>query len=194
MKKLILLFFCIILCGCSNVTKNNSIEILLVPCNGFSKEVAIKAAVDLENYFYNTYGICAKISVENEFKIENKFKHKKRYNATEIIKYYNYDSDVVNIFLLKDDIFTKRKNNPEYGIIGQSLLGGNVCIVSTYRIKNINNLWKVILHEFCHSYFKYKHCPLDDPKCFMKDAKGHARFDIQEYFCKECTKIINFNQ
>lgn len=177
--------------GYSNIEAKN-IYISLYPCNNFSKNSAQKLANTLEDYFYNNYKVYALISVEENIILSNSFRNGNRYNATDILKYYKNDSEIINIFLLNEDIFTIRKNNIKWGIIGQSLIPGNTCIISTYRIKNKSNLWKVVLHEFCHCYFNYKHCLNDDPRCFMKDAKGHAKLDIQKYFCDNCKKIINF--
>ena len=192
MKKL-LLILCLIGCTVNEIKSSNPI-IMLYPCNNFSKKQTQELAITLEKFFYNNFKIYAQIEVENNIILSNSFKEGNRYNATKIISYYKNNSDIISIFLLNNDIFTFKENNKKWGIIGQSLIPGNACIVSTYRIKDKSNLWKVVVHEFCHSYFRYKHCPKDNPKCFMKDAKGHANLSIQKYFCNECKKIINFNK
>jgi len=43
-----------------------------------------------------------------------------------------------------------------------------------------------ILHEFMHTYYGSKHCPNDDPTCFMKDAKGKGDFKVQDKLCNSC--------
>lgn len=196
MKKVLVIV--ILLLGCTNSSKEEYRDIhdnpiiLLYPCNNFSRQLAYQAVTKLENFFYDNYGIYVQIGVEPNYILNDSLKSKKRYNATKILYHYDtLNNNIIHIFLLNEDIFTLRKDK-EWGILGQSTLGGKVCVVSTYRIKNKNNLWKVILHEFCHAYFSQGHCLNDDPKCFMKDAKGHARLDSQEYFCNSCKKTINF--
>ena len=39
-----------------------------------------------------------------------------------------------------------------------------------------------------HTFYGARHCPNDDPKCIMKDAKGHGNFAIQKYLCKDCVR------
>ena len=39
---------------------------------------------------------------------------------------------------------------------------------------------------FIHTFYGAKHCPNDDPTCFMKDAKGHGNFEIQDKLCDAC--------
>lgn len=196
--KNILLIILLLFSSCNDIknsnVKNNSIIICLNPCNNFSQKEANKIAIELEDFFYNNYKIIPQITVESNIKLSSEFRNssKTRYNASELIKYYQTDAELIQVLLLNEDIFTYRNNKKEWEILGQSIIGGNTCIVSSYRLKNKNNMWKVVLHEYCHTYFKYYHCPNDDPKCFMKDAKGHANIEIQKYFCNDCKKIINF--
>lgn len=70
--------------------------------------------------------------------------------------------------------------------------GLDLCkVVSKYRIKNVNRgLWKVVVHEFIRANYNYGHCPKDDPKCIMKDAKGHTDFSNKNDLCNYCKKHI----
>ena len=99
----------------------------------------------------------------------------KRFNISEII-----------IGLTHKDICTDIHNIKHYGILGISYSPGNVCIISDKRINNKSLIWKTILHEFIHAYYGAKHCPKDDPTCFMVDAKGKGNLAIQNKLCNSC--------
>ncbi len=79
-------------------------------------------------------------------------------------------------------------NTKNYGIMGLSYCPGNVCVVSDHRIKTKSMVWKLMLHEFCHAFYGAKHCPNDDPKCFMKDAKGKGNVEVQNWLCDSCKR------
>ncbi|MBQ6228486.1 MAG: hypothetical protein IJK08_08000 [Prevotella sp.] len=46
-------------------------------------------------------------------------------------------------------------------------------------------------HEFFHAVCNMHHCPNDDPRCIMKDAKGHADFSNKEHMCKTCKELCH---
>lgn len=94
--------------------------------------------------------------------------------------------DVVYIGLTHKDICADVHHVENYGIIGLSFSPGNVCVVSDKRLKSKSIVWKPMLHEFMHAFFGAKHCPNDDPHCFMKDAKGKGNFEIQNKLCDSC--------
>ena len=101
----------------------------------------------------------------------------------------------------KDISFTKRNSaglvkQPyntyfDFGIFGLGRLPGNVCVLSTYRLKSTNRmqlnsrLRKISVHELGHT-FGLKHCPTK--KCVMNDANesiktiDNAGFEI----CDKC--------
>ena len=76
-----------------------------------------------------------------------------------------------------------------YGIMGLSLRPGNACVVSTYRVKRKEDLWKVTAHEFFHAC-GLPHCPKDNPRCLMQDAHGKDTFYRKGKLCKDCEKAI----
>jgi hypothetical protein len=39
-----------------------------------------------------------------------------------------------------------------------------------------------------HAFYGAKHCPKDDPKCFMVDAKGKGNFAIQDRLYDSCRR------
>ena len=59
-----------------------------------------------------------------------------------------------------------------------------VCSLTRTFLKS--DYWKPILHEFIHTFYGAGHCPDDNPKCIMKDAKGKGTFHIQDHLCDKC--------
>ena len=118
---------------------------------------------------------------------------RKRYRADKIIaiqkaEYKGYD-DLIVIGMTRKDISTSVHGQKDYGIMGLSYNPGNSCVVSSYRVPDRRNLHKVVLHEFLHSR-GLPHCRKDDPKCYMKDAKGKGNLTIQKYLCESCKKRL----
>ena len=95
---------------------------------------------------------------------------------------------VVYIGITHEDICARVHGVQDYGIVGYSYSPGTVCVVSDKRLKDKSLVWKPVLHEFMHAFYGAKHCPNDDPTCYMKDAKGHGNFKIQDKLCGKCTK------
>ena len=115
-----------------------------------------------------------------------------RYRADKIINSLAKDANGqhVIIALTHKDISVSYKGKPDWGVLGLSLIPKKACVVSTFRVKNRKDLWKVASHEFIHTCFEYQHCPDDNPKCLMKDAKGHADFSGKSTLCEKCSKRI----
>ena len=96
-------------------------------------------------------------------------------------------SDYYIIGVTNKDISTPVHGKENYGILGLSTLGGNVSVISTYRLKNKKELWKLAMHEFGHGYYSLRHCPNDDPNCIMADAKGgNPHFELKDTLCSTC--------
>ena len=198
----ILSTMCILLFSCSNgTTKGDYIEadtlcstpqcvIVLQPYEDFSKKEVEKLLPKLQKAFGEwLYGYW-------EFKIANPIrlpqnsyvKERNRYRVTPIL---NYESKQLTgyeviIGLTHKDICTDIHGQKDYGIVGISRPLKQVSLVSDKRLKEKSLMWKPILHEFIHTFYGAKHCPNDDPTCFMKDAKGHGNFEIQDKLCDAC--------
>ena len=101
-----------------------------------------------------------------------------RYRADKIINSLTKDDNGQHVIigLTHKDISVSYKGRPDWGVLGLSLIPKKACVVSTFRVRNRRDLWKVAAHEFIHTCFEYQHCPDDNPKCLMKDAKGRADF------------------
>ncbi len=80
----------------------------------------------------------------------------------------------------------------DFGVLGLSYLGhkSNACVVSTLRLKDKKDLWKLMAHEFTHGYFSKGHCKADDPHCIMQDAKKKPNFAIKDSLCSVCKEEI----
>jgi len=192
--KIILLLICSMLFINTHAIENR--EVLVIPGDNFTEKELVDLELNLRKYFLREFGVYLQMEVDPKVKLPKTLMNpsRTRYNATKVVKHFQTNSKIIQVVLLKRDIFTYRNGNKEWGILGQSLLDGNTCVVSTYRLRNKSNLWKLVLHEYIHTYFKYYHCPNDDPKCFMKDAKGHANLDKQKYLCPECVKKLKYEK
>lgn len=93
---------------------------------------------------------------------------------------------VINLQPLGD---FSRHGHYNYGIMGFSLRPGDACVVSTYRLKRKDDLWKVMMHEFLHSR-GLPHCKKDDVKCLMQDAHSKNTFYMKHGLCEDCKKTL----
>ncbi|MBQ0022203.1 MAG: hypothetical protein KBT29_03075 [Prevotellaceae bacterium] len=116
---------------------------------------------------------------------------KNYYRAEKIIKALQttpYDN-ITTIALTQDRICTSYKGHPNWSVHGLSI--GNACVITTSHLGTKNKLWKVVVHEFIHTFYDYPHCPKDDPTCIMRDAKGHADMSNKNGLCHYCDSVIN---
>lgn len=120
-------------------------------------------------------------------------KGKTRYRANKILDQQQglvkQPSDVI-IGLTDKDISTSVHGYEDWGILGLSYLNKNNCVISTYRVKDKSQFWKVVLHEFGHGFLGLPHCPNNDSSCFMVDANGKPNLTPERHFCDSCSKHI----
>ena len=96
------------------------------------------------------------------------------------------------IALTHRDISLPYKEHTDWGVLGLALRGKSyACVVSTYRLKNRHDLWKVAMHEFIHSFMNYSHCPDNNPNCLMQDCHGKANFAHKNALCATCRHNLN---
>lgn len=96
----------------------------------------------------------------------------------------------IYIGLTHKDISCSVHGKKDWGVQGLSLIPGNACVASTFRVKDRRDFWKVVCHEFIHTYFTYNHCPKDDPSCLMQAAKGHPRYKGKNGLCPHCSNAL----
>ena len=135
------------------------------------------------------------VSIGEPMKIPNSclYKPRNRYWAGKILEMLHAEhggnDEIVSIGLTHRDISTTIHGHYNYGIMGFSLRPGDACVVSTYRLKRKDDLWKVMMHEFLHSR-GLPHCKKDNPKCLMQDAHGKNTFYMKHGLCEDCKKTL----
>jgi len=111
-----------------------------------------------------------------------------RYRATVILNHEKKQlkGNEMVIGLTHKDICMDIHGKKNYGIIGCSFKSSRVCVVSNKRLKNKDDYWKPILHEFIHAFYKAGHCPEDNDSCIMQDGKGKGDFTNKNILCSSC--------
>ena len=172
------------ICGCPQCT------IFILPYDNFTKKEAEKLLPKLHKEFdkwlYGHWDF--KILEPVTFPQGSYISSRDRYKVTPVLNYQSslIEGNEVIIGLTHKDICAKIHGVEDYGIVGMSRPLKQVCLVSDKRLKNKSLIWKPVMHEFIHTFYGAKHCPKDDPSCFMKDAKGHGNFEVQDKLCESC--------
>lgn len=169
------------------------VKVSLLPFADFSQKETIRLKQDLEKHLSILAG-----EVTLEFEVlpnkplaaEWKNNAGTRYRADKMINALAKDANKQHVIvgLTHKDVSVPYKGKADWGVLGLSLIPKKACVVSTFRVKNRKDLWKVVSHEFIHTCFEYQHCPDNNPKCLMKDAKGHADFSNKSTLCEKCSK------
>lgn len=168
--------------------------IRLQPMDDFSQKEAKKLEEELQKHIYKLgLNDISHIEIMPNKKLVPSLLNddKTRYRADKIIRYVQEGKNGergsrITIALTHKDISVPLRGKKDWGVLGLSLQPGTACVVSTHRVKNKSQLWKVVVHEFCHTNYDLPHCPNDDPTCIMKDAKGHEVLSRKTHFCKAC--------
>lgn len=207
-KMLLLLLMAMQLCACSsNSGKQDLIEepivemsgtncsspqcvIYLQPYENFTSEEANKLKTVLQDKFGSfLHGYWEfKLLPTKKLPSSTYVKEINRYKATAIL---NYEKSLIKghemiIGLTHKDICMNIHGKQNYGIIGCSYRPGQVCIVSDKRVKNKNDFWKPVIHEFIHGFYGADHCPEDNDSCIMQDGKGKGDFSHKDILCISC--------
>lgn len=198
----------ILMSSCSSGKKTNSTEddsdtlctcppesfvhIDLQPLGDFTQKEANLLKEELEKHLVPIYLSEIEVLPKKDIPASCLYKPRNRYWAGNILgflKQQNQGSDFVTIGLTHRDISTSIHGNYNYGIMGLSFRPGNACVVSTFRLKRKNDLWKVTTHEFLHSR-GLPHCKKDDLKCLMQDAHGKNTFYMKNGLCQDCQNSL----
>lgn len=116
-----------------------------------------------------------------------------RLRADSLVRFLNTNNKKeFTIGIINYDICCDVHGIKNFGILGLSYMGHrfNSCIVSTHRVKNKNDVWKVMAHEFTHGYFSQGHCKANDPHCIMQDANKKPNFRIKSSLCDVCMEEV----
>lgn len=112
-----------------------------------------------------------------------------RLRADSLIKWlHDGKKDVYNIGITNRDVSCTVHGVNDFGVLGLSYLNHkyNGVAVSTFRLRNKDEIWKVAAHEFTHCFFSMVHCKANDPHCIMQNANKHPNFSIKEKLCDKC--------
>ena len=172
-------------------------RILIQPYDGFSQEKAADVSKELEkalkDYVEGLAVTEVKVLPSKPLTTDLMNDAKTRYRASKILDrqqdLLQQPGDVI-IGLTDSDISTTIHGYKDWGILGLSYLNKSNCVVSTFRVKNKADFWKLVLHEFGHGFMGLPHCPNNDRSCFMVDAKGKPDLAKQYHFCDSCVKHI----
>lgn len=172
-------------------------RILIQPYDVFSQDKALEVSKQLERALNEHMKGLAVADVQimpNKPLTEDLMnKGKTRYRASKILDQQQdmvkQPGDVV-IGLTDKDISTSVHGYEDWGILGLSYLNKSNCVISTYRVKDKSQFWKVVLHEFGHGFLGLPHCPNNDSSCFMVDANGKPNLTPERHFCDSCSKLI----
>ncbi|MEN9963911.1 MAG: hypothetical protein RL582_1006 [Bacteroidota bacterium] len=115
---------------------------------------------------------------------------KSRYRADKIIASLRKRAAKNEVYLAitSQDISTSVHQQKDFGIMGLGYVPGNASVVSSFRIKNKNLLYRIALHEIGHNK-GIDHCP--SKNCFMMDAEKKDRTSEMLLFCDKCKKKWN---
>lgn len=178
------------LCTCP---PESYVHIDLQPFGDFTQKEANQLKEELEKHLVPIYLSEIEVLPKKDIPASCLYKPRNRYWAGNILgflKQQNQESDFVTIGLTHRDISTSIHGNYNYGIMGLSFRPGNACVVSTFRLKRKDDLWKVTTHEFLHSR-GLPHCKKDDLKCLMQDAHGKNTFYMKHGLCEDCEKTLS---
>lgn len=168
--------------------------IYLQPYNGFTHSEAVDVKDSLEVHFSEIMDRPFEIRILSDKTLPKDFRNhdKSGFRADSII---NFEKELCPdkcfmIGLMHEDLFYTNKNNEERGVYGLSSMYGNVSVISTFRPGKNEDLWKLILHEFLHSYYHLGHCEKDDPHCIMQEGHGLPRLNEKNDLCDDCKERI----
>lgn len=203
---IMLLCCAIVLIGCSGKSADGNGQwgddviclcpqtIYLQPYGNFTKEEASRLGKELGKHLFEMFGADFDCLALPPLPLSDSLlnRAKSRYRADKIIKSLSAKADDHSIYigLTHKDISCSIRGKEDWGVQGLSLIPGKACVVSTFRVKDRHDFWKVACHEFIHTYFNYNHCPKDDPRCLMQDAKGHPNYKNKKGLCPYCQSVL----
>lgn len=112
-----------------------------------------------------------------------------RYRADKLIKWMDAKAERGEVYvgLTSKDISTTKEKVVDFGVMGLGYRPGRACVISSFRLKNKANFYKVVLHEVAHTA-GLPHCP--EKSCFLRDAKGGDPTGEETGFCSSCKSFL----
>ena len=171
-------------------------NVYLQPYDNFTQKEAEQLKTDLDNHLDNIICDAFIIEILPNKQLSDSFLGEtgKKYRTDKIINTLKENADEHHIYIgiTHYDVSREYKNGVnDWGVLGSSIPDYHACVVSDHRLKHKRrDLWKVIAHEFIHTYYNYGHCPEDNPYCLMKDANGKADFSNKNDLCGYCKSRI----
>ena len=202
MKKVSWFYIVSLLLLSCNINQSNKEEegcpittICLQPFDNYSQQEAKQLKEVLEQKFMEFFETDFKFEVlpNRQFTTDLMNDKKTRYRADKIVRSLAKEASGKKIIigLTHKDVSCSYKGIQDWGVLGLCLHGTHACVASDFRVKNKKrDYWKVVTHEFTHTYFGYSHCPKDDSTCIMKDAKGKLDLGKQSSLCETCKSQI----
>ena len=181
------IFLMLILAGCRNKLDSRKvpdIHIKILPL-GKVKESYITAAYDS----IQKISAHAILLPAIEMPAMAFYAPRKRYRADSLIRWMSQQAKANEIYIgiTMQDISTTKGEYADYGVMGLGYCPGKACVISSYRLKNKENFYKLVIHELGHN-MGLQHCPV--PTCYMRDAKGGDPTGEEKAFCKRCTTYL----
>ena len=198
MKKVSWFYIVSLLLLSCNINQSNKEElecprttIYLQPFDNYSQQEAEQLKEVLEKKFLEYFDVDFVFEVlpNRDLTTDLMNDPKTRYRADKIIRSLAKDAceQKIIIGLTHKDVSCSYKGKQDWGVLGLCLHGTHACVASDFRVKNKKrDYWKVVTHEFTHTFYHYSHCPKDDPTCIMKDAKGKPDLGKQCNLCETC--------
>lgn len=203
---MMLLCCAIAVAGCSGKSDNDNDQeyddvtclcppiIYLQPYGDFTKNEASKLGKELVTHLFEIFNVDLDWEVLPPLPLSDSLmnKTKSRYRADKIVRSLSAKANEHNIYigLTHKDISCSIRGKEDWGVQGLTLIPKKACVVSTFRVKDRHDFWKVACHEFIHTYFEYYHCPKDDPSCLMQDAKGRPNYKNKKGLCGHCKSVL----
>ncbi len=186
-------------CGSNDIRQHASVTphdtIFLQPYNNFTQKEAEQIKLELSKRLPKILPDTFVIKVMPNKQLSEILMNdaKTRYRADKIINSLKGKTPTV-IALTHHDVSITYKGKKDWGVLGLAFrkkVRCNACVASDFRLKHKQrDLWKVVTHEFIHTYYGYGHCPKDSTNCLMKDARGKADFSNKHDLCGFCKSKI----
>jgi archaemetzincin len=201
MRTLLPLFLLLVILSCNSPAKKqvlvksevkkanvvSPIKVVILPLGNVPEGLCMKTYSELKGIFKNT----TLMNVE-PFPAFAYYQPRNRYRADKLIHWMHDRAKPGEVYLgiTSQDISDTKGQIYDWGIMGLGYEPGNACIVSTCRLKDKANAYKVILHELGHTA-GLPHCPIKT--CYMRDAEGGDSTGDETDFCSNCLKTLRQN-